>query len=179
VDQQAQQAMNGNLKPFLPGVLDLPPLDQFVDQYAGLSSAATREVLAGVYRHMQTQDVWLNDEYQVNVTKDSPHGFPDTTIWHLAIKRRDRESVHDWRDLQAIKNAIVGPEYEGIELYPAESRLMDTANSYHLFVFVQSGDRMMPQIPIGWTERTVSETAEAAAFGAKQRERTGDQNGKP
>ena len=27
-----------------------------------------------------------------------------------------------------IKNLIVGPEHEGFEIYPAESRLVDTAN---------------------------------------------------
>jgi hypothetical protein len=41
--------------------------------------------------------------------------------------------VHDWRDLQRIKNELVGPECEAVELYPAESRLVDTANQYHLW----------------------------------------------
>jgi hypothetical protein len=36
--------------------------------------------------------------------------------------------VHDWRDLQRIKNQLVGPECEAVELYPAESRKVDTAN---------------------------------------------------
>lgn len=32
-----------------------------------------------------------------------------------------------------IKNELLGPEYEAIELFPAESRLLDSANQYHLF----------------------------------------------
>lgn len=59
--------------------------------------------------------------------------------------------MHDWRDLQAIKNELVGPEHEAIELYPAESRLVDTANQYHLWVLKDPSQR----IPVGWTQRLV------------------------
>lgn len=55
------------------------------------------------------------------------------TIW-LSIKRNDQAPIHDWRDLQEIKNMIVGPEYEAIELYPADDRVVDAANQFHLFV---------------------------------------------
>ena len=40
--------------------------------------------------------------------------------------------------MQKIKNAICGKEWEGIEIYPAESRLVDTANQYHMFCFPES-----------------------------------------
>ena len=53
----------------------------------------------------------------------------------LSIKRHDREAFHDWRVMQEIKNAICGDEWEGIEIYPAESRLVDTCNQYHLICF--------------------------------------------
>jgi hypothetical protein len=33
-----------------------------------------------------------------------------------------------------IKNEIAGPEVEAFEIYPRESRLMDTANQYYLWV---------------------------------------------
>jgi hypothetical protein len=52
---------------------------------------------------------------------------------HLSIKRIDQEPVHDWRDLQRIKNQLLGPDCEAVELYPAEERLVDTANQYHLW----------------------------------------------
>jgi hypothetical protein len=51
----------------------------------------------------------------------------------LSIKRHDKEAFHDWRVFQRIKNAILGEEWEGVEIYPAESRLVDTCNQYHLF----------------------------------------------
>lgn len=73
-------------------------------------------------------DMFMNDIYTVA-------RYEDGSIIHLSIKRNDRECIHDWRDLQEIKNQLVGEENEGVELYPAESRVVDLANQYHLWVF--------------------------------------------
>jgi hypothetical protein len=76
-----------------------------------------------------------NDKYQVHVTDEGP--------WvHLSIKRLDKEPIHDWRDMQEIKNMLVGPEHEGLELYPAESRVVDAANQYHLYVLKDNRQRI-------------------------------------
>lgn len=72
------------------------------------------------------------------------------TIRYLSIKRNDKETIHDWRDLQEIKNQICGEDSEAIEIYPAESRLMDTANQYHLWVFPKG-----VRIPVGYNVRVV------------------------
>lgn len=82
---------------------------------------------------------WRNDKYQVAV-------FDDGETIHLSIKRNDRAPIHDWRDLQEIKNQLVGPEHEAIELYPAESRRIDTANQYHLWVLKDPNQRF----PVGF-----------------------------
>ena len=95
-----------------------------------------------------------------------PFGTHLGDVAWLSIKRRDREVIRDWRELQAIKNAIVGPEHEGFELSPAESRLVDTANQFHLFVFMDTKVRM----PVGFGEREVTGADAAAAVGATQRE---------
>ena len=71
--------------------------------------------------------VWQNSLYTVIVSVN-----PEHSMAKLSIRRNDREAVHDWRDLQRIKNELVGPECEGFELYPAESRLVDTANQFWL-----------------------------------------------
>ena len=76
---------------------------------------------------IQTDKIWISDTYQVNV-RYYQHFI------HLSIKRRDKAPIHDWRDLQQIKNVIVGTDYEAVELYPAEERVVDTANQYHLWV---------------------------------------------
>ena len=104
--------------------------------------------------------VWVNNLYQVYETPLDVEN-PDAGRWvHLSIKRRDRGAIHDWRDLQRIKNEIVGPEAEAVELYPAESRLLDAANQYHLWCVVGK------KFPFGFHTRTVSE---ASVGGSVQR----------
>jgi len=97
--------------------------------------------------------IFLNSRYQVMVTDLEPHEPGHPILRHLSIKRRDREPIHDWRDLQRIKNELCGPEFEGIEIYPAEERLVDSANQYHLFVFMDSSFRLS----MGFSERLVAE----------------------
>lgn len=62
---------------------------------------------------------------------------------HLSIHDRGRTTKHDWRDFQRIKNELCGEDREAIEIYPAERRLVDESNEYHLWV--------MPEgIDVGW-----------------------------
>lgn len=82
---------------------------------------------------------------------------------YLSIKRRfTKEVIRDWRHLQKIKNELVGPENEAVELFPAESRLVDTSNQYHLWVLKDAGQRF----PFGYNNRMV---ASYSALGAQQR----------
>lgn len=113
-------------------------------------------------------EIWVNDTYQVSIFRETElmpisweKGWPKMV--HLSIKRKDIEPVHDWRDLWAIKNCLIGPKNEGMELYPAEDRLVDGANQYHLWVFEDEN----VVIPFGMNEgRVVSnDTLE----GGKQR----------
>ena len=53
---------------------------------------------------------------------------------HMCIRRHDEQPCKDWRDHQQIKSELIGPECEAVELFPAESRLIDTTNEYHLWV---------------------------------------------
>jgi hypothetical protein len=89
------------------------------------------------------EEVWLNDKYQVALRRLVPE-----VMIHLSIKRLDRQPIHDWRELQEIKNQLVGPECEGVELYPAESRVVDTANQFHLWVCPKVGEKF----PFGFDE---------------------------
>lgn len=90
---------------------------------------------------------FANETYHVIVRR------VDENFLHLSIKRHDKQPIHDWRDLQAIKNQIAGTECEAVELYPAESRLVDSANQYHLWVVTDPTYRF----PFGFTERFVTE----------------------
>lgn len=100
-----------------------------------------------------TDEVYSNTIYQVYVYRSIQADNWPVLIW-LSIKRRDKEPIHDWRDLQRIKNEIIGTEHEAVELYPAESRLVDTANQYHLWVLAEKELKF----PFGWETRDVSDS---------------------
>lgn len=113
----------------------------------GCTKAQAKRVVAD----FKDQRVMLSScgTYQVNLKRvDTGFGVP---MLHISCKRRDREPLHDWRVKQDIKNAIVGPQCEAAELYPAESRLVDTANQYHLWAF----DDPRFDFPFGFRERLV------------------------
>jgi hypothetical protein len=78
--------------------------------------------------------IWENDLYEVTA-RPHDNGWPlGGGPWaQLGISCHDGEPRHDWRDFQAIKNQLCGEEWEAIELYPAESRLLDPSNYYILW----------------------------------------------
>lgn len=97
--------------------------------------------------------IWKSLDYQVAVRRWIEAGTP---FFHLSIKRIDKRPLRDWRDLQRIKNQLVGEEVEAVEIFPAESRLTDTANQYHLWGVEDPEFRF----PFGWDSgRTVDDTA--------------------
>jgi hypothetical protein len=89
-----------------------------------------------------------------------PSGFGP--LIQLSIRTLDNQPKHDWRDFQRIKNELLGPEVEGIELYPAESRLVDTSNQYYMFCLPPRRDEetdegpFFEKFPFGFNERLVS-----------------------
>lgn len=90
---------------------------------------------------------WVNDLYQV-----ARRVFPGSPIVQLNICRRDGKPIfRDWRHFQKIKNQLVGEECEGVELYPAESRLVDISNKYHIWCHTDPKFRF----PIGFNYRRV------------------------
>lgn len=91
-------------------------------------------------------ECWVNSRYQVLKVDFG-------ALWWLSIRRHDKLAIHDWRDFQRIKNELVGLENEGVELYPAESRLVDCANQYHLWV----GKLTTLRFPFGFPERVVQD----------------------
>ena len=54
-------------------------------------------------------------------------------VVHLAI-RSVSNLEPPWRDLQRIKNELVGPERFAVQVQPPASRLVDDADMYHLWV---------------------------------------------
>ncbi|MGH9427340.1 MAG: DUF7694 domain-containing protein [Terriglobia bacterium] len=98
-----------------------------------------------------TDELLKNSRYTVNI-RHLRDGWT-----HLSVKRNDRSPLRDWRELQRIKNEVCGLEREAVEIFPAESRLVDTSNQYFLFV-LDSGK----SFPLGFQERLVSDSTERA-----------------
>lgn len=126
-------------------------------QYPYLTETGARDLLD---RDMAKCEYWLNDLYQVEVRREDGSA-------HLNIRRRDGKAIfRDWRHFQEIKNQLVGPECEAVELYPAESRVVDTSNKYHLWCCTDPTFRF----PFGFDKRHI-ETANDGngTAGMKQR----------
>lgn len=98
-----------------------------------------------------SRELWRNSRYLVSVDRIPAEGL-DVPVIHLQIESHNHAAIHDWRDFQRIKNELVGEDEEALEMYPAESRLVDTSNAYHLWC--------VPGIalPFGCMQRMVSES---------------------
>jgi len=95
----------------------------------------------------QTRAAYQNHTYSVQVWLDEPKAARPYPLIHLLIRRNDGEEIcAPWDELQRIKNDIVGPDHEAIELYPCESRCVRAASMRHLFVHVSPGHIW----PVGW-----------------------------
>lgn len=102
--------------------------------------------------------IMMNSRYIVHMYE---HFTPLGMVIQLSIARNDKKTIKDWRDMQRIKNELVGPDREAVELYPSESRLVDTSNQYHLWVLPKG---MI--FPFGFENRLVTEEG---TLGSKQR----------
>ena len=83
--------------------------------------------------------VYINNRYSVQwsvVTTEIGE------IVHLWVRRHDKEMPQSWGDLQRIKNKLVGAERIGVQVFPAQSELVDCANMAHLWIYPE--DWVMP-----------------------------------
>lgn len=102
------------------------------------------------------QETWTNDIYIILVYRNDAADelvhdpqFKGKCTW-LSIRRIDRRPVNNWQDMQTIKNRLCGTECDAIQIFPKESKMMNTANQYHLIVMPEEVD-----IPFGWKKRFV------------------------
>ena len=122
---------------------------EWLKVYRGVGGKVTKENKDQLYKTWESigkRKMFANDTYTV-VLDDQPENAPDIfiadtlkgNVIYLSIKRNDKEPIHDWRDMQEIKNQLVGPEHWGYEIFPPEEFLMDTANQYHMWVVKNCG----------------------------------------
>lgn len=67
---------------------------------------------------------------------------------YLIFWSKDGQALHDWRDMQQLKNLILGPEYLAVEVFPPESELRDPSNAFYLW-FWKPGRRHIGFPPKG------------------------------
>jgi hypothetical protein len=148
------------MRPLLPAESIPPKFSTWAAGIMKITGMSNMEEIRELYEQEFIRgDTFMNDIYTVIRTKvGAGH--------HLSIRRNDRSACKDWRHFQQIKNELCGPECEGVELYPAESRLIDTANQFHIWV-LPAGRRF----PVGYVAgRHVTGPDMASAIGATQRE---------
>jgi hypothetical protein len=75
---------------------------------------------------------YRNNRYAVQLSEvQTPIGL----VLHLWITRHDGEMARSWTELQAIKNELGGGEERcAVEVFPAQSSLINSANMAHLWV---------------------------------------------
>lgn len=56
------------------------------------------------------------------------------------IRRSDARPEHDWAVIQRIKSEVFGPEVTALEVYPRESRKVDVANLYWIWILPNEFD---------------------------------------
>jgi hypothetical protein len=150
---EAKRRLMPPLKPWTPFERVSLKIGTFAEELPGLRQMGfTYEKARDAYEQLMKDEVWVNSRYQVNVRRGDAPETGKSMTW-LSIKRLDKAPIgpERFRDFQRIKNELVGPENEGIELYPAESRLVDTSNQYHIWVMNDPTFRF----PLGWNDRLV------------------------
>lgn len=113
---------------------------------------------------------WSNSHYLVFSRVIDGSAYDDDKIVdtdappmvHLSMRTVENDTRHDWREMQHVKNDILGPEWEAAELYPAEDRVVDTANQYHLWC-------VQFTFPFGFNTRLSLDRHETPVVGAVQR----------
>ena len=131
------------------------------------------------FEYFKDKEHWSNGTYYAILDKKcdceyfvGSHLFGHR-VWYLRIGRIDSifklkgQPIRDWNVLQGIKNEIVGPEYEAVELFPAQSRLMNQECAYHLWVLApDAATTKPPRLPIGykWNEGTTKRLIRKTEF---------------
>lgn len=136
-----------------------------------MGAGMTRADAKGHFDRLNRNEWWGNEVYSVCVDRDSPlHMMGDSVrLVHASFHRRDQGVLMDWREHQAIKDAVFGSEGEAVSVFPATSRLVDTSNEFHLWGLFGRETGEPACFPVGWTTRLVSGSDEAAMCGATQR----------
>jgi hypothetical protein len=76
---------------------------------------------------------WWNDHYIVCQCVDREDPIFGC-ITRLMVQNAKGTTEVPWADLQRIKSELVGPNRVALQVFPAESEVVDRSNSYHIHV---------------------------------------------
>jgi hypothetical protein len=114
-------------------------------------AAVTGENYADVLKVAQTEyetaEVWNNHFFRAVVRRYPVEA--GVAVVHLSVIHNKLGSKIFWDDLQRVKNELVGPECEAVELFPAESRKVDVGDMRHLWCTTDTSYRY----PLGFMAR--------------------------
>lgn len=84
-------------------------------------------------------ECYVNNRYSVQVSDVETDWGP---VVHLWVRRHAPGMPRSWRDLQRIKDTIVGEDRVAVEVFPAAGDIIDQADMAHLWVL--PADRPLP-----------------------------------
>jgi hypothetical protein len=73
---------------------------------------------------------WASKDGEYHILFDEIKGYK-----HLRISRKDKKPVHNWMDIQQIKNDILGVDVIAIEIYPKQAEFINGSNTYHIWTW--------------------------------------------
>jgi hypothetical protein len=113
-----------------------PPTQEKLEHLAQVTNSTPEQVYATMLLDAVNGEWWENSRYLVIKKREKRHDSLGW-VWWLSFRRLDRQPVgrERFRDFQRIKNELLGVEATAFEIYPAESRLADTSNQYHLWAY--------------------------------------------
>ncbi len=87
---------------------------------------------------------WCNNRFAVQKF------YRDGFTWLSIRKHVEGAKEPSWSELQRIKNELVGPERQAVQVYPRHSDLVDQADMYHLWLYDEDDDCPFNFTRVGW-----------------------------
>ncbi len=93
------------------------------------------DTLARLWSLSNGADEQFSNAHYIVHRRKFTDGDDRVAMIYLSIRTVENDARHDWREFQRIKNELAGPDWWGVEVYPDEADLHDTANQFHLWCF--------------------------------------------
>ncbi len=132
--------------------LDGRPIDR--NRNSGPMTPFARTPVSEEMKGSGVLGAFQNNKYMVFIRTTVSNGFQvagedgkprPMDIAHLTIMRVDKSTKEiSWIDKQKIKNEILGPEFEAVEIFPAERRRLKEIKSYHCYMWAFEGGSTIP-----------------------------------